>query len=107
MEVFDLNTFKVDTLFKSIMFAVSATIRDAFKRDVFATDKFNEVNFKVGTSNTEKVAVPANKFVKYPLEALNLGVLMRDAFMIDVLISEAFMTEVLMRDAFMIDVFNS
>lgn len=107
MEVFDLKTFKVETLFKSIMFAVSATIRDAFKRDVFATDKFNEVNFKVGTSNTEKVAVPANKFVKYPLEALNLGVLMREAFMIDVLISEAFTTEVLMRDAFMIDVFNS
>jgi hypothetical protein len=107
MEVFDLNTFKVDTLFKSIMFAVSATIRDAFKRDVFATDKFNEVNFKVGTSNTEKVAVPANKFVKYPLEALNLGVLMRDAFMIEVLISDAFMTEVFARETFKTDVFNA
>ena len=96
----------METLFKSTIFAVSATIRDAFKSDVFETDKFNSVNFKVGTSNTEKVAVPANKFVKYPFEALNLGVFIREAFMDDVFISDAFTTDVFIREAFKTDVFD-
>jgi hypothetical protein len=94
--VFDLNTFKDETLFKATMVALSAIICETFRSETFAVDRFNSVNFKVGTSIVAKVALSATRVVNLAcVEFIKL-----------VFVTEELRTEAFANPVFRPDVFN-